>query len=113
MPDTIIDRHSRWLIFYTHRHCVPLKQGIKPYRQLAMPKKYFRLNISASEYQTYYRGTAQVVVARTTDGLQIQFPASRLRDFVSHSGIHGHFEITYNADRKLVGIRKLDQTTTR
>lgn len=72
-----------------------------------MQKKCFTLNISASEYQAYYNGSARAVVATTSDGLQIQFPASELRKFVSHSGVYGSFEITYNDANKLVNLRKL------
>ncbi|MEM7256286.1 MAG: DUF2835 domain-containing protein [Pseudomonadota bacterium] len=73
-----------------------------------MPTKRFRLEISASEYETYYRGMAHVVVATTLDGRQIQFPASNLRRFVTHSGVHGLFEISYNTQNRLTGLRKLD-----
>lgn len=73
-----------------------------------MPTKRFRLNICASEYETYYRGMAQSVVAITLDGQQIQFPASNLRRFVTHTGVHGLFEITYNAQQRLTALRKLD-----
>ena len=73
-----------------------------------MPRKFFKLNISATDYQAYYRGQRHVVVALSEDGHRLQFPAIELRKFVSHTGVHGRFEITYSQDSKLLGLRKVD-----
>lgn len=72
-----------------------------------MPRKYFKLNISAENYQAYYRGVSQTIVTRSEDGQKIQFPANELRKFVSHSGVCGRFEITYSRNSKLIDLRKI------
>jgi hypothetical protein len=68
---------------------------------------FFTLNISATDYQAHYRGIAQVVVTQTEGGQSLQFPANELRQFVSHTGIQGRFEITFSRDNKLLDLRKV------
>ena len=67
-----------------------------------------RLAISAEEYLAYYRGSAQVVVARSDDNKVVQFPASAIREFVTHDGIFGSFEITFDENNKLIGIQPIE-----
>ena len=56
------------------------------------------LAIAADEYVRMYAGTARDVLASATDGRRVRFPASILRPFVGHDGIHGRFEIIYGTD---------------
>lgn len=67
----------------------------------------FRLSISPDDYLAYYQGTARDVVARAEDGRRVRFPASALQRFVGHEGIHGRFELRFDADRKFRGLRRL------
>ena len=68
----------------------------------------FRLAISAEEYLAYYRGSAQEVVARSDDNRIVRFPASAIREFVTHDGIYGSFEITFDENNKLIGVRPVE-----
>jgi len=68
----------------------------------------FRLAISAEEYLAYYQGSAQVVVARSDDGKTIRFPASAIRQFVTHDGIYGSFEISFDENNKLIAIQPIE-----
>ena len=68
----------------------------------------FRLAISAEEYLAYYRGSAKAVVVRSDDNRTIRFPASALRDFVTHDGVFGHFEITFDENNKLIQIQSIN-----
>lgn len=68
----------------------------------------FRLAISREEYLAYYQGSAQVVVVRSEDNKIIQFPAGAIREFVSHEGVFGRFEISFDENNKLVAITPLD-----
>jgi hypothetical protein len=54
----------------------------------------FRLNITEQQYLNYYRGSVRQVIARSTSGATIQFPASLLTKFVTPSGVQGHFRLT-------------------
>jgi hypothetical protein len=68
----------------------------------------FRLAISAEDYLAYYQGSAKVVVARSDDNKTIRFPASAIRKFVTHDGIFGNFEITFDENNKLIAIQSID-----
>lgn len=59
-----------------------------------MHRYEFHLHISAEQYLDYYRGAVRHVVARSTSGLTVQFPASLLQRFIAPEGIHGHFVLT-------------------
>lgn len=72
-----------------------------------MPALRFRLNISAEHYLTYYQGVARQVLAATADGRRVQFPAERLRPFVTHEGIRGEFVIEFDADNRFVALRRV------
>lgn len=65
-----------------------------------------RLEISPERFQAYYQGVVEYVVARSTDGRTIQFPARVLRPFISYQGIQGTFEITFDARMKFQSIRR-------
>lgn len=67
----------------------------------------FRLAISAEEYLAYYQGNARDVVVRSEDGRNIRFPASAIQGFLTHSGIFGTFEITFDENNKLIGVRSV------
>jgi len=67
----------------------------------------FSLSISPDEYAAYYEGTVKYVLVKTHCGRNLQFPASVLRRFIRHNGIHGLFEIEVDKDNKLVNIRKI------
>ena len=68
----------------------------------------FRLAISAEKYSAYYQGSAQTIVVRSEDNKVIQFPASAVRGFVTHDGIFGSFEITFDENNKLIAVEQID-----
>lgn len=67
----------------------------------------FRLDISADDYLAYYRGTARDVVVIAEDGRRVKFPAGALQPFILHDGIHGRFELRFDANHKLLGLQRL------
>ena len=67
-----------------------------------------RLAISAEEYLAYYQGAAQVVVARSEDNRVVEFPASAIRQFVTHDGVFGRFEISFDENNKLIGVQRIE-----
>ena len=68
----------------------------------------FRLALSAEEYLAFYQRNVQDVVTRSDDNRVIRFPASAIRKFVSHDGIHGRFEIVFDENNKLIEVRPID-----
>lgn len=67
----------------------------------------FRLAISADEYLAYYRGAARDVVVSAEDGRRVKFPAGALQPYILQDGIHGRFELRFDANNKLLGLQKL------
>lgn len=67
----------------------------------------FNLNISADRYLSYYQGAAKDVWVKTEDGRSLRFPAAELQKFVSHDGVHGRFEIVFDDQNKLIGLKRL------
>ncbi|WP_428606005.1 DUF2835 domain-containing protein [Sedimenticola sp.] len=73
-----------------------------------MTQRYrFQLNLSAERFLHYYRGAARAVIVQAEDGRTIQLPANRLRPFVTASGIVGRFELTLDAQNKLIDLRRI------
>lgn len=70
-------------------------------------KLRFRLAIPAEQYLAFYKGSAKDVVVRSDDNKIVRFPASAIRKFVTHEGIFGHFEITFDENHKLTSIEDL------
>lgn len=63
--------------------------------------------ISSDEYLKSYRHSGAVVATRCRLGRRVQFPASILQRFVSHSGISGSFRICFNDAGKFVSVERL------
>ena len=68
----------------------------------------FSLNISPDEYLAYYKGAAKYIQTTTASGETIKFPASSLKKYLTHNGIHGHFEIEIDKNNKLLNIYKIN-----
>jgi hypothetical protein len=67
----------------------------------------FSLNLSVKQCERYYTGYAKSVVARTDEGLKIAFPAAQIRQFVSHNGVRGRFEIVFDSHKRLISLTRL------
>lgn len=66
------------------------------------------LNISPDKLLYYYEGEVNAVVAKTTDGRTIRFPANVLRSVVQKYGVHGTFELVFDEQNKFVSIRRIN-----
>ena len=71
-----------------------------------MPTYEFQLRISPAQYLDYYRGTVRHVIARSTNGLTVQFPASLLQAHVTPEGIRGRFVLTCDEHNKCIGLQR-------
>lgn len=67
----------------------------------------FRLNIAAHEYEAYYAGRVKNVVVTMKNGCHLQFPASNLRAYSRHDGVHGEFVLRFDDNNKLVDLLRL------
>ncbi|MDO6745735.1 DUF2835 domain-containing protein [Gilvimarinus sp. 1_MG-2023] len=66
------------------------------------------LVIRAEEFERWYYGSAQDVIARAIDGRKVRFPASILRPYVSHGGISGRFRILFDQNNRFKCIDRID-----
>ena len=64
------------------------------------------LAISSQEYSRLYKGQARHVICTSQDGRTVQFPAAALRQFLTHDGIYGEFNISFTSENKLKNITK-------
>jgi predicted flavoprotein YhiN len=67
----------------------------------------FSIKIAPEEIKKYYQGSAQSVIARASNGLKIQFPASLLLPYVTHNGISGQFVLTYHKNGKAESLSRV------
>lgn len=67
----------------------------------------FRLAIPAEEYLAYYKGQARDALAIAEDGRKVRFPAKALQPHIRHEGIHGLFELHFDANHKLLGLKRV------
>lgn len=74
----------------------------------AMNVVFVNLVITPEEYQRWYKGSAQDVLAYTVDGRSVRFPATILRSFVTREGIRGRFKIVFDAQNRFQSIEKID-----
>lgn len=67
----------------------------------------FYLDLSPEQYLHYYRGTARAVSVRSLEGKRVQFPADRLRPFVTHEGVRGLFALRFDENHRFVALRRI------
>ena len=74
---------------------------------------HFTLAIGREQWLRHYAGHANVVRVSTYSGQVLQLPASALRRFIQHSGIHGDFRVRFTQSQKLVDIEKLENRSAK
>jgi hypothetical protein len=65
------------------------------------------LDLSPDALKHVYRGDAREVVARSRDGRIVRFPASILKPYVEHDGVHGSFRIFFDGGHRFQRIDRL------
>jgi len=65
------------------------------------------LKISNHQLIQYYEGHVSLVVAQTTDGRTVRFPANVLRSVVQPNGVYGQFELLFDEKNKFISITRL------
>ena len=65
------------------------------------------LKIFSHELLYYYEGDIDEVVAKTTDGRIIRFPAKILRSVVLSNGVKGTIELVFDENQKIVSIIRI------
>jgi len=71
-------------------------------------KRYrFSIQIDQQAYLRYYQGSACTVQVFSECGQRLRFPASRLRPFLTHTGIQGYFQLTVSPENRFIDLKKL------
>ncbi|MCG8315315.1 MAG: DUF2835 domain-containing protein [Pseudomonadales bacterium] len=65
------------------------------------------IHISKEEYLKWYQGSASSVMATTSQGKTVRFPASILQPFVTREGVSGTFSIIFDDNNKFKEIRRI------
>jgi len=68
---------------------------------------YFNLQINQQQFLRYYQGSASSVQVISECGKQLQFPAIRLRPFLSQTGILGRFRLTTDSNNRFIDLQQL------
>jgi len=68
----------------------------------------FSIQISQEEFIRHYQGSANAVQVLSECGRRLRFPASRLRPFLTHSGISGRFLLTVDVGNRFLDLKKID-----
>ena len=68
---------------------------------------YFRLHLDKQQIIRYYQGSASTVQVMSECGRKLQFPAMRLRPFMSQSGISGRFQLTVDASNRFINLQNI------
>jgi hypothetical protein len=76
------------------------------YRLCNVTSVIIDLAISQDALLHAYRGDARNVQAHARDGRSVRFPASILRPFVSHAGVHGTFRIVFDDAGKFQSVER-------
>lgn len=72
-----------------------------------MLKLHLDISLPAEEFLRVYQGTANRVLLRSREGKSVSLPAGRLQPFLTHEGIYGSFELSFDAGGKFISLRRL------
>ena len=67
----------------------------------------FYLDLSPERYLRYYRGVAKTVSVLSIEGKRVEFPAEKLRPFVTHDGVRGLFALQFDHNSRFVALKRL------
>lgn len=65
------------------------------------------LALPAERYLSWYQGRAERVLMYSRDGRRVSLPAHHLRPFLTHSGVHGSFRLSFTDEGKLLKLERL------
>ena len=63
--------------------------------------------LEAHKFQKLYEGRAQNLLVNSRDGRRIQLPLAIFRQFLTHQGVHGSFMVKFDANNKLLNIKRI------
>jgi hypothetical protein len=66
------------------------------------------VSLSYDDMLKAYQGTVRTVQGIDVKGRKIRFPADILREFVTHDGVYGRFQIKISENNHFEGIKRLN-----
>lgn len=67
----------------------------------------FSLDISSDQFLAVYKGHAKNISTIAMDGRRIEFAAEKIRQYLTHEGIRGVFEMEISQDNRFLSIKRL------
>ncbi len=67
----------------------------------------FKLAISSDAFLAVYKGHAKNISTIALDGRRVEFAAEKIRQFLSHEGIFGVFEMEIDEESRFISIKRL------
>lgn len=58
-------------------------------------------------YLSYYKGQTRSISVQATSGERIEFPAEHVRQYVSHDGVRGLFEICFDDQQRFISLTQI------
>lgn len=72
-------------------------------------KRYrFSLQLAPAQLRHYYQGRAGTIQVLAECGQRLRFPAGRLRPFMTHTGVRGRFQLTVDAENRVIELKKIN-----
>jgi hypothetical protein len=73
----------------------------------SMPSLVLDIALSAERLRAVYQGHANRILLRSRDGRRVSVPAHHFRQFLTHEGVYGSFELEFSAAGELLSLRRL------
>ncbi|CAN7555028.1 DUF2835 domain-containing protein [Pseudomonas sp. LjRoot71] len=73
-----------------------------------MPNLVLDIALSAERMRAVYQGRANRILVHSRDGRRVSLPAHHFRQFLTHEGVYGSFELEFSASGELLSLRRLD-----
>ncbi|MDB2330137.1 DUF2835 domain-containing protein [Alteromonas sp.] len=68
---------------------------------------FFSINVPYTECEALYSGAIPNVVMLAENGIRVQVPANRLRQFVNREGVKGRFRMVVDAKHKIKSFERI------
>jgi hypothetical protein len=72
-----------------------------------MPSLVLDIALSAERMRAVYQGRANRIVVHSRDGRRVSLPAHHFRQFLTHEGVYGSFELEFSGTGELLSLRRL------
>jgi hypothetical protein len=73
----------------------------------SMASLVFDIALSAERLRVVYQGRANRILVQSRDGRSVSVPAHHFRQFMTHDGVYGSFELEFSVAGELLSLRRL------